>query len=494
MPRKLDPFKLEILIPTRGDLQGVKKVKVMDIMEGFTKNFHPDGLFSTEIFGKVGEERRSRTFAYIDLNLKIFHPLVYKVITELKQLYAEIMDGKTYAVFDEASKDFIASNIAEGETGYEFFVKHFPKLVFKQNESRERKMFIKFIEKHRSNPFIEQLIIMPAGMRDYMVDEDGKPSEDEINAMYRSIMAVCSSMENINVDKNPEYVDTSRANLQLKVYELYRYIIGLLIGKHKLLQGAFLSRKVSNTTRNVITSYIPNVKQFGDVSSIKPTDTVTGLYQFLRNILPLVVFTLKNKYISKVFTGANTDMIVVDPKTLKSKRVPLDSKSYNTWMTYEGIEKICDQFSQEDIRHNPVKIGDNYLGLIYKGPDMTFKFLQDIDELPDGRDKKHVTPITMTELLYMTAYEEAENSYGYMTRYPVTQFGSIFPGTVYLKTTDKSEARYELDDNWEKMSVLAKSFPIKGGSFFNSLSPHSAHLPRATADYDGKHIAIFKLF
>lgn len=485
MTRKLDPFKIDLLIPTRNDLQGVKKVVVMDIMEGFTKNFHPDGLFSTEIFGKVGEERRSKTFGYLDLNLKIFHPLIYKVIVDLKALYGEIMAGKTYAIFDEQTSDFVKSNIAEGETGYEFFIKHFPKLKFEKSNSISRRVYIQFVEKYREDPYIQQLVVMPAGLRDYVVDEDGKPSEDEINGMYRSIMAISSLMQNVNTGKNPEMVDASRANLQLKVYELYRYIMGLLLGKGKLIQGSFLSRKVSNTTRNVISSYIPNVKRFGDPTSVGASDTVMGLYQYLRDIMPLVVFHLKNKYMYKVFSGTNTDMTVVDPKTLKKRQVGLDSKAYNTWMTYDGIEKICDNFSQENMRHYPVLIGQNYLGLVYKGDDMTFKFIQDIDEVPEGRDKKSVTPITMAELLYMAVYEEANESYGWSTRYPVTQFGSTFPGTVYLKTTSDSEARYELDDSWEKMPILAKSFPVKGSEFFNSMSVPVSRVPRAGADFDG---------
>lgn len=494
MPRKLDPFKIELLLPTRNDLQGVKKVQVMDIMEGFTKNFHPDGLFSAEIFGKVGEERRSKTFAYIDLNLKIFHPLIYKVIVDLKALYGEIMAGKSYAVFDDQLGDFVKSNIAEGETGYEFFVKHFDKLKFEKSNSISRKVYIQFVEKYRNAPYIEQLIIMPAGLRDYTVDEDGKPSEDELNGMYRSIMAVSSLMQNVNVSKNPEMVDASRANLQVKVFELYRHIMGLLLGKGKLIQGSFLSRKVSNTTRNVISSYIPNVTSFGDPSSVGPSDTVIGLYQYLRDIMPLVVFHLKNKYMYKVFSGTNTDMTVVDPKTFKKKQVGLNAKAYNSWMTYEGIEKICDNFSQENMRDYPVMIGKDYLGLVYKGDDMTFKFIQDIDEVPEGRSKKSVTPITMAELLYMAVYEEANESYGWSTRYPVTQFGSTFPGTIYLKTTSNSEVRYELDDGWEKIPIMAKSFPVKGSEFFNSLSVPASRIPRAGADYDGEHIAVSKLF
>lgn len=48
----------------------------MDIFEGGSRAFHPDGLFSVETFGKVGDERRNRLFGYVDLGAKILHPLM----------------------------------------------------------------------------------------------------------------------------------------------------------------------------------------------------------------------------------------------------------------------------------------------------------------------------------------------------------------------------------------------------------------------------------
>lgn len=488
MSRKLDPFKIDLLIPTKDDLMGVKPVKVMDIMEGFTKNFHPDGLFSAEIFGKVGEQRRSRTMAYIDLHVKIFHPLIYKVICDLKSLYQEIMEGRSYAIFDEAAKDFVKSNVAEGETGYAFFVKHFDKLQFEQRKSITRETYIKFIEMHRKNPYISQLVVLPAGMRDYMVDEDGKPSEDEINTMYRSIMATAANMENLNIDKNPEFVNSARANLQTKVLEIYKYIISLLIGKNKMIQGSFLARKAANTTRNVISSYIPSVMKYGDSKSVDPNMTVIGMYQHLRNLIPLVVYNVRNKIMTMVFSSAGGDMTVTDPKTWKKKRVPLLPKEFNRWMSYEGIEKVADGFGQEAMRHYPVMIGENYAALLYKGPDGTFKIFQDIDELPEGRSKKDVAPITLAELLYIAVYAEAEESVGFVTRYPVTLFGSTYPCRFYLRSTIQDETRRALGYDWEPdpYAPVAKSFPIKDIPFFNSMSPSTSHLPRLSGDFDGK--------
>lgn len=491
MPKKIDPFKIGLLLPTKEDLRGVKPVKVLDIMEGFTKNFHPEGLFSTEIFGKVGEASRSSVFAYIDLHVPIFHPLIYKVLCDLKSLYEEIMTGRTYAIFDEVQRDFIKSNVAEGRTGYAFFVEHFDKLKFEERRSISREVYIKFIEMYRKQPYISQLVVMPAGLRDYMVDEDGKPSEDEINATYRSIMASAAGMENVNVNRNPSFVDTARANLQIKVLELYKYLISLIIGKHKLIQGSYLSRKVSNTTRNVISAYIPNIKAYGDSQSVGPDMTVIGLYQHLRNLIPLVVFNLRTQIMPMIFSGSNTDMTVVDAKTLKRKRVPILPKEFNRWMTYEGIEKVCDQFSQEDTRHYPVKIGPDYAALIYKGPDGTYKLLQDIDDVPEGRSKKDVYPVSMAELLYLAVWRAAEDSVGYVTRYPVTSFGSTYPCRFYLRSTVFGEVRAELDDNWERTNDVAKSFPIPGKEFFNSMSISLKNLGRAGADHDGDQMSSY---
>jgi hypothetical protein len=68
------PFNLDLLIVKDEDVKHIRPVTVLDTMEGKTKNFHPDGLFSTEIFGKVGNEIRNRQFSFINLKATIFHP------------------------------------------------------------------------------------------------------------------------------------------------------------------------------------------------------------------------------------------------------------------------------------------------------------------------------------------------------------------------------------------------------------------------------------
>lgn len=75
----LSPFNIDLLILDNTSVKNIRPVKVLDIFEGGgSRNFHPDGLYSVETFGKVGEERRNRLFSYIDLRISVFHPIIFK--------------------------------------------------------------------------------------------------------------------------------------------------------------------------------------------------------------------------------------------------------------------------------------------------------------------------------------------------------------------------------------------------------------------------------
>ena len=41
-----------------------------------------DGLFSKSIFGEVGSIERKKKFAYINLNSKFIHPVIYRLLIE----------------------------------------------------------------------------------------------------------------------------------------------------------------------------------------------------------------------------------------------------------------------------------------------------------------------------------------------------------------------------------------------------------------------------
>lgn len=481
-----EPFNLELLFATDEDIRGMREVKVLDIMEGMTKNFHPDGLFSTDIFGKMGGEFRNRLFSFIDLKVPVFHPTLFKTIIRLKSLYEEIMLGKSFAVFNPKTKDFEKSTIMLGETGYNFFFKHFHELQFEDRKAISRKTGIKLIEKYRERSWINKLFILPAGIRDYSVDETGKPSEDEINSLYRTVMKLCFSLDNIAIVKNLEFLDMTRINIQLAIGVIYDHIVEMLKGKKKAVQSHWTTRRIINSTRNVITAHVPSVTTLGGDKSVGCNEIVVGLYQYLRAAIPLNVKEVREKFSSRVFTTQNGPASLINKKTLKPESVIVDSGEHDAWMTYEGLEKIFSRYADVSLRHRPLEINGCYMGLIYKGSNGTFKIIHDVDEVPESlKELGTIEPLTMTEMLYSCVYELSKTVLAFSTRYPVAGYGGIFPCYTYLKSTVKSEVRYELDDMFEKKENPACEFPVVNEPFFDSMSLHASHLAAAGADYDG---------
>jgi hypothetical protein len=98
------PFNLSLFSVTERDIAGMQQITSLDTWEGATKNFHPQGLYSTQAFGVVGTEVRSERFAYIDMRMSIFHPLIFKALSKLKSLYPDIIAGKEFAVWDREAE------------------------------------------------------------------------------------------------------------------------------------------------------------------------------------------------------------------------------------------------------------------------------------------------------------------------------------------------------------------------------------------------------
>ena len=88
------PFNISILELTPEKLKGIKPVRALDIFDESRKNFHEDGLYSSSIFGRSGDEIRDYRFSYIDIKVEIFHPILFKSLIQLKSLYGDIMAGK----------------------------------------------------------------------------------------------------------------------------------------------------------------------------------------------------------------------------------------------------------------------------------------------------------------------------------------------------------------------------------------------------------------
>ena len=184
MDRRL--LNLDLLILTKDNIQNMKEVKSLAIFEANSSVYKMDGLFSTAIFGPVGSKLRMEMPGYIDLKIPILHPLVYRTLISLNRLYEGIVTSKVKARYDSTVKDFILAN-EHGSTGYTFFISNLDKVELSNNsESDKRKFAIELVNKYKDK-FMTKWIVIPAGLRDYTVNEAGQPMEDEVNSLYRKL-------------------------------------------------------------------------------------------------------------------------------------------------------------------------------------------------------------------------------------------------------------------------------------------------------------------
>lgn len=456
------PFNVSLFEVTKDVISKLRPTTSLDINEGASKNFHPDGLFSTETFGRVGEERRDTTFSYIPLKIEVFHPLVFKAITTLKEFYKGIINGTDYALWDAKEKDFVKSDVINGDTGFTFFLQYWDQIVYKQTDSSTRQNKIKLIDKYKHIALTKYILVMPAGLRDVEVTDDGRVREHEINELYRKIISTNNVIASSNLSLNNKTLDQSRKSIQYTFNAIFELISNMLKGKNGFIQGKWAGRNLFYGTRNVLTAMSPSSFNLESPKSLEVNSCVLGIYQLSKAIEPISKHLLKNGFISRVFGGVAGNALLTNPKTLRSEYVPVSPSTFDRYNTEEGLGKVLSAMEDVELRNTPIVVDNHYLGLIYKGPDMTFRFLSGINELPANLDPKYVEPITLVQLIYLSGYTEWNKYPAFITRYPITGPESIYPCYPSVRTTDESEIRKELGPDWEPLGepYIAYEFPV----------------------------------
>ena len=490
LSRKL-PFNVELLKLTPARLSGMIPVTSADFYETHNGDLHPNGLFSIPIFGRMGSDERDRRFSYIDIRLEVLHPVIYERVVKLKNLYKGIIDGTHFVLWDSKLKDFVPANELDGHTGYSYFLKYWKQITFVRNDSAIRDMRIELIEKYRDRAMTSKIMVMPAGLRDIEATDEGRTEFSDINPFYRKLVSIASTIpETLNRDVDPVH-DRARMMLQQTFNELYHFIEKLLTGKKGFFQDKWSSRRIFNSTRNVITAADLSVDYLGSPGAVGYTESVLGMHQASRMLLPIVIHSLK-EMLQPVFSYGDNRAKVVDTKTLTSRVVELDPETFDRWMTNDGLERVVASYGEVSLRAKPVMVEDYYLGLIYRGPDRSFKIFDDIDDLPQHLSRKNVYPLTLVELLYISMYNKWNRYYSFTTRYPVTGTGSIFPASLHVRTTIVGETRHELGPDWEPLGegFTAYEYPIfPATSFLDSQVVNIARLAGLGADHDGDTVA-----
>lgn len=464
----------------------MKPVTTADVFEGQTTNLNTEGLYSTEIFGRMGTSERDDTGSYINVKMPIFNPTYFNDLISLKGLYLDIIKGKSYALWDPIQKDFIKSNVIEGDTGFSFFMKHFGELEPKETDSSKRKKKINLIKSKRDIALTSKVITIPAGIRDIDFLPNDAVSEQEINDLYRKLIFRSSSLNKDNLDPEDPIYDNIRWGLQEAFNNIDAYLLNMFKGKTGFWQRKVIRRSSFGGTRNVITARKVSVDDCDNDRAIDPNSALIGLYQSLLAYAPINVYSLTNGFLSEVFTEGIDMAKLVDPKTMRSEYTQVDIGVVEKWTTYDGLVKLFNGYGNPNLRNKPVMIDGKGIGLTYDDGEKVMLF-SSIDDLPSGFDKKHVHLTTYTELFYLECAPLIESKLIQVTRYPIEGLGSCFPARPIIKpTNDHVGTRKRVDISGEEVgSYLFFPELRESPSWFDGMSISNVKIAGAGADFDG---------
>lgn len=484
MRKALAPFNVKLIEPTRSRVAGLLPVASTNIHDSTTGEFHPQGLYSNIIFGKEGERTRDTQYSFINLRTKIFQPTYYEELRRLKGLYADIMMQRAYAVWDEDLNDFVKSSPIEGKTGFSFFLKHFNDIKLVEGKSPARKRRIKFLNKWKDKAMVDYLIVIPAGLRDVTIKEDGQQDEDEIATLYRKVLNVANTINPDLMKGDDPILDSRRKNIQSGVVTIYSYIMAMINGKRGFAQRKFASRRVFYSTRNVISAMEMGGFDLDDPRMPMVNESFVGVNQFAKAGEPLFIRAMKQGILQNFLLDLLESPRAINPKTLQRESITVVQKQLDKWLTNDGITGIINSFKEPAIQKKPVMIGKHYVKLIYID-DRHYLLLDDIRNLPPELDKQKVRPLTWLELLYLTCRDFKDRVRNIQTRFPVTGNGSTYPTKPKLKSTTPSLALEELTPEGNPTGVIDYEYPDINESIFATLAIHASRLQGLGADHDG---------
>ncbi|MFW6281560.1 MAG: hypothetical protein ACOC1O_02040 [bacterium] len=212
--------------------------------------FNPSGLFSEEIFGRVGSKERRRKFGYIELNTNLIHPEAYPILTSINPNITKlILEKENYIIQDGE----LIQDDENGYTGLYYFIQNFNELDFNKIKT-EKPNNIRFIENNKDKILIDKYLVLPAGIRDIKIDQRTHKTiiqYSEITDLYVKLLRQTNNIL-IGVDDIELMTPTIRL-IQRTLIEINEWIKNRMKGKHGLMRGGMLKKVTDYSGRLVIT-------------------------------------------------------------------------------------------------------------------------------------------------------------------------------------------------------------------------------------------------
>lgn len=443
-------------------------------------NPDPDGIFSYDIFGRIGSEDRRLKFGYIDLKRKFLHPFIYNAIFQMYRNLPLIISGERWVKLDD--KGVIIKSTPddpEATTGIDFFIDNWERIKWDANgDSRSRQKKEAIFDTYTTDEiFVDKWLIIPAMYRDINLHDrssKGRIDMDEINSLYIRLINHTSS-ESITFTSS----FLTQSNVQMLLVDIHNDLTKKPAGKKGLIHSAIMGKTIDYAVVSVISAPRFNAEKAGQ-QQVPYNYIGIPLYIVCSLFYPLIIKNLEDIFHDVMHsTSIVLDSNVVDVD--ESVQDVLDSESL------ASLVKAYVKDKTKTIRTSRFTLSGDQAGRF------------------EGFEKEMGRPFTVTDLLYRAAADVTFTRNVLSTRFPITDSASTIINKVKILTTERtvdiSHNAPEGSFDFDYMRTYP-FFPVdKNGEivddkvlWIDTVVPNNSVLAGMGGDFDGDTFRLIGLY
>lgn len=498
-PKKRTPYVSDttsMKIDLIGDTFIDANIKMLDLQpvtnpQRFEKGSIPtaDGLFSPYIFGHTPEERRTQ-FAYIDLHCKVFHPYAYEVIKRMWSKIDKVASGEGSWEIDTEGN---ISEVPDGDpdnTGMDWLVENFRKIVFKTTGSHIRDERMKLIDSLKDDElFISKWLVIPVFYRDVQII-GGTQNIPPINKNYTKLIQYANS-----VIKDPYFSNIAKYNIQMQLVTIRQYGQTLVEKKRGFFKRSVLGKTIDYGFRSVISVFHIDSADKPEENPIDIFHTGVPLAQCCVLFYPFIKRYV-SEFIRQTVESMGDRYPVYDEKENKIINY-LNFKDPLSYYNSDKIQEIIDQFiGTPATRFRPVELPVDLDGTTAMLP-IHFSGHGKNEKIKDIKTPQlYNRVLTWTDLLYMAAVDTLYDKHVYITRYPLEDYFGTFPSRVFVLSTMKTMPMIYNERNYPFYPQIDPSLPeAEVSTLFNdTVTMDNTYLKGLGGDYDGDQVSLKGIF
>lgn len=498
------------------ELHGWKEVTTVNYFISNTTELHPEGLFSTEIFGNTGSIERKTNWGWISLNAVFMNPHAYYVFNSLKRSIAE--DMKTGANKYYVDKNGELTKLPKGQTvpadavyknigsGFDWLKEAWPHISWRitkdmSNGAKTKRVWLKSFPIDAI--FWDKFPICPAFYRDI----DFKSNKRNIiNKYYTQLMHLAEIIKNTDdlqfYNMADEEDQPTKSISHIKCQDLMNEVSLFFFKKVGGADGFINKHVVGKATdygaRLVISPPNFNYESYKDTEtdffhSSVPMAVAINIYS------PFMIYAVK-QWIENYVSG-NRFITVYDPETNTIVDKEL-ATSYMDEFTSDNIRRMLDLYKKSKkyrIESITLKGTEERIPIWvhFSEKDDTIQFTTNITSVVEtDMDPSRFHKLTFCELFYIISEIALKDKCIDTTRYPADDYYhmypslmNIIPATKYIKAV-VNDVEYK---RYPKLINVENNVDVEH-LFNDTLKMFTIYPSSLGADFDGDQVSTQSLF